>query len=80
MANEREDSAESHAIGVSWWMRVSSEIRKRSRLRKDFAPYNYPPQGFPVEDMSISARRKIGRLTGTLGEVESTPKRGHSEQ
>lgn len=41
MGDEREDSAESHAIGVPWWMRVSTEVRKRSRLRKDFAPYSY---------------------------------------
>jgi hypothetical protein len=31
MGDEREDSAESHAIGVSWWMRVLSEVRKHGR-------------------------------------------------
>jgi hypothetical protein len=43
MGDEREDSAESHAIGVSWWMRVLSEVRKHGRLRKDFVTYGYPP-------------------------------------
>lgn len=49
MGDEREDSAESHAIGVSWSMRILSEVRKRSRLRKDSAPYSYPPQGSSVK-------------------------------
>ena len=60
MGDECEDSSESHAIGVSWWMRVSSEIRKRSRLRKDFAPYNYPPQGFPVEECPYQYDERSG--------------------